>query len=335
MVRRSPRALRSVASSVQKKTDEKLQCLSPIPVQCQKRFQTLTVRVRCRQCLPCRIARKDDLTLRCLLEGQTETTSSFWTLTFEDMTLPSDIDEWKTRLRTFFNSLRASEKRGGNPNMIRFFGCSEYGGSFGRPHSHFIIWNLLRNYYAVDYFKGLPRPPLNTALWPHGHVDLGTVTPASINYVAGYLTDFVNPEYSPLAHSTRRPAIGFSGICALGAMTARKLRHIHYPPSTVEIRGRHFSVSTYTKGVFLYAFRQAGGKLILPEDYIGAYRQRLEQYRLQDEATPQFLKKRATDRIRRFAEKTLQIETQKQTREQIASSIYAARLPDHSEEDAA
>lgn len=69
--------------------------------------------------------------------------------------------------------------------------CGEYGEDL-RPHYHLIIYNYdfqKDQFYWRKSKKGYPcyRSPLLETLWPYGHSEIGTVTPASATYVASYI----------------------------------------------------------------------------------------------------------------------------------------------------
>lgn len=300
-----------------------MKCTSPILARSTK---GLTYHVRCKQCVACRIAKKDDWTLRCQLETLTATTSSFWTLTYAEENLPNSVTTIRRQVRNFFNILRRKEKRGGNPNMIRYFGCLEFGGKFGRPHVHLAIWNLHVHYREPQpYRKGLPKPPIHIDAWPHGHIDLGQLNTGSINYIAGYLTDFKNPDQpQPLTFSTRRPGIGFTGILSLVEQVAPRLPAQISTPTSITLKTRQYSFSPWTKGVLLYAFRKAGKEIILPKGY-DDWKAKIEEMEMQEKLTPEWLKRRTKQRLKRYVE-TIEITFAAQEKaEQQASAIYSAR----------
>lgn len=215
---------------------------------------------RCGKCLSCRINQQAAWILRNLLESQTARSKSFWTLTLSDAGLLA-LDSLGPRrlIRTFFDSLRQSESRAGNLNPIRYFGCLEYGGQFDRPHWHMLIYNLEANYQEAGKFtKGLPRPLFHTPLWPYGHIQSGTVTKASMRYVAAYMTEF--KDQRNILFSTRRPAIGFYGLDRLAAILARK--HSSLPlPNFLEISGSRYPLDAWTIGTLEERFKSHGIKV--------------------------------------------------------------------------
>ena len=59
-------------------------------------------------------------------------------------------------------------------SKIRYYAVGEYGGRFGRPHYHIILFNCSPK---IDIQK----------IWSKGLVHIGKVTSASIHYVTGYV----------------------------------------------------------------------------------------------------------------------------------------------------
>ena len=106
----------------------------------------------CGQCMACRITKRQEWTLRGLLEWREWKESWYITLTYNDEHLPEDQCVSKEDYRNFIKRLRkAYHKRfperveGKNGKMeyihpLRYMGVAEYGGKFGRPHYHFIIF---------------------------------------------------------------------------------------------------------------------------------------------------------------------------------------------------
>lgn len=299
-----------------------MRCTSPITIRSPS--SGLFYGVRCFQCLACRITKKDWFTLRCLLETRTAITSQFWTLTYRDGALPTTQGLVRTQVRAFFSAFRASERRSGNTNMIRYFGCLEYGGKFGRPHVHLLIWNAARNFVqAGPYMAGLPRPQYHTGLWPHGHVDIGNVDTGSINYVAGYLTDFVEPEAEPVMFKTIRPLVGYSGICSLAELTYANSATVTGPPTSVMYGNRRFSLDRPTQGVFLHRFRSIGGTVCSPTG-VQKKQNALREAMVLELQTPEWLKKQHQERRNRYVETVEAWQAQRDIKERQISEIAFA-----------
>lgn len=217
----------------------------------------LWVEFPCGRCTPCRIRRRSSWTLRNILESRLALSKSFWTLTFSDSGLEAFREYGASVLvKRFFDRLRILETRAGNGTQIRYFGCWERGDTFGRPHYHFMVYNLAAQYIEpVPYQRGLPRPRYHVPSWPHGHVDVGTFTPASVNYTASYTL-----EKSSKLYASRRPAIGFYGIATLAAGLAK--RHLTLPAKPVffEVGGRKYPLDPWSRDIFDKWFKQSGGK---------------------------------------------------------------------------
>jgi hypothetical protein len=130
--------------------------------------------------------RKDEWKTRLVLEGKMHECASFVTLTYGQEHLPADYSlskdhpqKWLKRLRFMLGDTR-----------IRYFLCGEYGGEKLRPHYHAII-------FGFDFPDRTPwrrtasgeisyRSALLEKTWTLGNSEVGTFTPASAGYVAGY-----------------------------------------------------------------------------------------------------------------------------------------------------
>lgn len=234
-----------------------MQCTTPGHMRHPKTHEWL--KYPCGQCLPCRVKKRSALTSRNLLESRTALSASFWTLTFADTT---DLASGKKRIREIFRSfadaLRKSEIRAGNMTPIRFFGCCEFGGRYGRPHFHLLIYNMVKNYRDPPrYTRGLPRPPQYIGFWPHGHVDIAEFNNATVNYCVEYM---LKTEEDPIPFRTVRPAIGFYGIQALAVSYARKFSILPARPAYLVHGSRKFPLDNWTRRTFDNEFKRAGGR---------------------------------------------------------------------------
>lgn len=115
-------------------------------------------------------------------QEQISVNALFVTLTYDNENLPrsennfatlvkKDYQDFMKRLR--INVQRECEYHGVKPYKISYYACGEYGGKFGRPHYHAIIFNVLE----ADIKKA----------WSAGNVFVGTVTGASIGYTIKYI----------------------------------------------------------------------------------------------------------------------------------------------------
>ena len=161
------------------------------------------IEVPCGKCVACRHNRARDWSFRCLAELQAVSKPSwFLTITYDDPHNPGvlskrDLQLFNKRLRKEFGS-------------FRFFACGEYGDKGHRPHYHGIYFgldvpDLVR--YAGKGERTLFVSPSVSSLWGKGFVVLGSVTPESVAYVAGYVSKkFETPDVFQLM--SRKPGIG-------------------------------------------------------------------------------------------------------------------------------
>lgn len=221
------------------------------------------VQGRCGKCLPCRIHKRSCWELRVLLEAQASLSASYWTLTLADDHLMAASEDLRTTTqRRFFDALRKSEARSGNLAPIRYFGCFEYGGQFGRPHWHFLIFNLIKNYICPEIYRpGFPRHRHHISQWPYGHIDVGEFNPATINYVADYFIGSAGKadHISPKRVATIQPAIGYFGVKQLACDHAARHSHLSCAPEFFERGNRKFPVDRFCRNTFLKYYQLAGG----------------------------------------------------------------------------
>lgn len=156
-----------------------MQCPKPITL------KTAEVPVPCGRCFACLERRRKDWAFRLGIEQKVSSTADFITLTYANDYLPiiEQDGKWyqtllKTDVQKFMKRLRKKQKE-----KITYYMVGEYGPKGGRPHYHYLMFNLT---------ESNKRSIQDT--WGLGHVDKDEVTPASIMYVAGYLINDYNHE---------------------------------------------------------------------------------------------------------------------------------------------
>lgn len=126
----------------------------------------------CRQCLPCRINRRREWSVRGILEASQYNDISFITLTYDDDHLPLNGSLDTQILTKLWKRLRKLGLK------FRYLACGEYGEKSYRPHYHAIIYGV----DSVTMQYHLSR------LWENGFVYCVPATVETIDYVCGYVT---------------------------------------------------------------------------------------------------------------------------------------------------
>jgi len=180
-----------------------MQCYKPrsIHVKDGSRFG-IDLKVPCGYCLGCRIAKRQEWVTRLTHElVDNGSVGVFLTLTYNSKNLPytticaSDKSRSDTiysggtgtlvpeHLTAFWKRLRENI-----PRPLRYYAVGEYGEDEGkRPHYHAILFNVSLD--DLDCYT-IGRKIISRTiekLWPRGFNQVGTVTTASIRYVAGYI----------------------------------------------------------------------------------------------------------------------------------------------------
>lgn len=149
-----------------------------------------TLRLPCGACIGCHMDRSLMWSLRCRHEASCWTHNYFLTLTYDDDHLPWHGSLDKQHPIRFVRYLRrhvdgAESAPGTSKKPIRYFGCGEYGERRNRAHYHLLLFNL-RLSDLQKYGRDTYTSPLVSRLWPYGSHLIGSVTPASAAYTAGY-----------------------------------------------------------------------------------------------------------------------------------------------------
>lgn len=163
----------------------------------------------CGQCVPCRINRRRIWTHRIILEAMEHESSVFITLTYSDKYLPDDDLVSPRELQLFIKKIRKKHK-------VRFYGVGEYGEESGRPHYHVVLFGYPQCERGKTFEKvGKECCKWCTEIkekWGKGNIILGSLTPESAAYVAGYVTKRLgkgsDQSKKPFARMSNRPGIG-------------------------------------------------------------------------------------------------------------------------------
>ena len=157
-------------------------CYKPITIQIRqtgKSFES-PLEVPCGKCLGCRIAKRQEWSLRMLHELNYHKESVFLTLTYNDYYVPSHGGLSIPELQNFFKRVRKAlecQKR-----SIKYFACGEYGEQNMRPHYHAIVFGLGLN----EYDKQLVRNQWPYCNWDNHSINknsFGLAEPDSIRHV--------------------------------------------------------------------------------------------------------------------------------------------------------
>lgn len=154
------------------------------------------IHLPCGKCLLCRKARAWEITVRALLELQSNSlqSSCFLTLTCSDQNLPSVFPGGLLQHRPWQLFAKKLRKKIG---PFRFLMCGEYGEQTHRPHYHAIIFghDLTDREWNTD--GTFCDSPLVRDTWQHGQITCRKVNDNAIAYVAGYELKLTGDELLP------------------------------------------------------------------------------------------------------------------------------------------
>lgn len=102
------------------------------------------IEVPCGKCILCGDKKAKDWSCRIMAEYQYHTNIPWWiTLTFNDIALPQHRSVDKKTLSNFLKRLRERTSRVvGSDVRLRFCATGEYGGKYGRPHYHLVLFGM-------------------------------------------------------------------------------------------------------------------------------------------------------------------------------------------------
>lgn len=187
-------------------------------------YADMPLQLPCGKCIGCTTDRAKVWSIRIHHESTQHIQNSFVTLTYADPP-PDAID--KRHVQLFLKRLRRKY------SPLRYFACGEYGETSHRPHYHAIIFGHDFLGGAYDVGSQLYSNPYVDQAWGLGHVSIGSVTPASCAYVAGYVNKKI-ADLDTFNLMSRRPGIGHTWL--------EKYRDDIIRTETVVIDGREYPV---------------------------------------------------------------------------------------------
>jgi len=213
----------------------------------------------CGRCMACRLERARMWSVRINHEASLYDSNLFVTLTYAREKLTS----WGLRYRDFqlFMKKLRKELEGvsevGGRRPIRFFVAGEYGAERKRPHWHAILFNVLfPDQVRLAYTRESASETLDR-LWNHGRTHIGTVTPESAAYVAGYTLkkkfgrgtdayyDVVDRATGELVEARRREFVQMSRDPGIGAWWYDRFASDLYPLDRAVQAGRAYKAPRY------------------------------------------------------------------------------------------
>lgn len=146
-----------------------------------------TMLLPCGQCIGCRLERSRQWAVRCMHEVSLHEHNCFITLTYNDANLPRDLSLDYGHFQLFMKRLRKHVA----PKRVRFYMCGEYGGDFGRPHFHAMLFGTDFDDKVLHAKTGsgsyIYRSKTLESLWTFGFSSIGDATFETAAYVARYV----------------------------------------------------------------------------------------------------------------------------------------------------
>lgn len=185
-----------------------------------------SVNVACGKCQPCLKRRVNQWAFRLIQEDRRSTSAYFITLTYDNEHVPltarCNMTLRKKDLQDFFKRLRYYHEKDGiylseikkNNRIIRkaikYYACGEYGGLFGRPHYHGIIFNCFPDSFSLA--------------WTAGNIQFREADVPSIFYTLKYMDKRESDDFSYDDEIVKEFSIKSKGL-GDNYITTETLRH--------------------------------------------------------------------------------------------------------------
>lgn len=194
-----------------------IKCLHPVKIRDPSRIPS-TFEVPCGKCSLCLSQRRASWSFRLKNELKNSTSAYFITLTYNEENCPALCS--RDHVRDFIKRFRTAI----SPNRIRYFLVCEYGGKFGRPHYHMLLFNYIGSRESLRTVLKSTWKFCDSFMFDYGDV-VGDCEMASINYVVKYcLNTLSDDDVSHLSFisCSRYPYIGESYLSDNLRIYARK-----------------------------------------------------------------------------------------------------------------
>ena len=230
-----------------------MQCPNPIRIKMKEMPGGMLV--PCGKCIICRIAKRNEWTMRLIHELGYHEKSIFLTLTYDNEHLPKDGSLCKKDLQKFFKRLRKNYE-----GKIKYFACGEYGDTTYRPHYHIILFGI-----GFDYdFK---------VVWPFGFVHKGLVERESIQYVCAYVEKKLTGEKGEKAYKEKNIESPFRLLSqAIGKKYCLENEDSIKKKYEIKLNGKSRAVPRYYSNILVL------DKEILKERALDRERLKVEKY---------------------------------------------------------
>jgi len=228
----------------------------------------------CGKCLPCLMKRKSQWSLRLVEQMRNSFSAYFVTLTYDNKYLPFGDDGYSANkndhthfikwLKYYENekvlskrkavSLEEDQRRQlkiKSEGNLAYYGVIEYGAKYGRPHFHYILFNVVDTYNIgnawssqIKISRGVYAPGFN-----YGKIDIQECNVNTIDYVLKYM---VKP-YQEENESKQREVSFMSKGLGKTLATPEIINHIKRPEgnSLLNSRGTKVGIPRYFQKLFL------------------------------------------------------------------------------------
>jgi len=173
----------------------------------------------CGRCIGCRLNHAESWSIRMVHEASQHEKNSFITLTYSDENLPPNGSLYYDHVTLFLKKLRKLLDQ--SDTKIKYYYVGEYGEKLTRPHYHIVLFgydfstnlryrgkeNIYQHWRTKNGNKYYVSSTLS-ALWGHGHAELGEVNYNTCMYVAKYVTKKIGGEKREAHYSRINPSTG-------------------------------------------------------------------------------------------------------------------------------